>query len=171
MNYTGLGIHLKVRDIAVSREFYEGLLGLTPTRAAGTEAFRRTLPATLPPRSDDGLPGASDRWNCVTYEPSPTAPLEICDGHPAVLRPEVFLQPVVGPKVSAMLHAESLVPLVRDRGARPTFPTRVYPWGTVELVLEDPDGFVIVVIAPAADSEIEALGQLVRVDTYGHSAG
>lgn len=170
VNYTGLGIHLKVHDVAASRAFYEGVLGLVPTRAAGSDEFRKTLPATLPPRRDDGLPGSPDAWNSVTYQPSPSAPLEISDGHPAVERPEVYREPVSGPKVSAMLHAESLVPLVRDRGARPSYPVRVYPWGTVELLLKDPDGFVVVVIAHATETEVSAIRQLVLVETYGNAS-
>lgn len=170
MNYTGLGIHLKVDDIAASRAFYEDVLGLAPTRAAGSDVFRKSLPPSLPSGADDGLPGSPDSWNSVTYEPSPSAPLEIGDGHPAVERPDVYREPVRGPKVSAMLHAESLLPLVRDRDVRPSYPVRVYPWGTVELVLKDPDDFVIVVIARATEPEVSALRQILPVEVYGESS-
>ncbi len=84
MEYTGLGIHLKVSDIAKSRSFYEETLGLDPIRAAGTPEFRRSLPESLTSDPDDGLPGSPDTWNSVTYRPTPNAEWEIGDGHPAV---------------------------------------------------------------------------------------
>ena len=164
MRYTGLGVHLKVRDIAKSRSFYEGLLGLVPMRGSGDDAFRATLPQSLPSRADDGLPGAPDHWCSITYEPSPSAELEIADGHPAVTDDAVFAGVVDGPKVSAMLHAESLVPLLRDRGVVPSYPVRRYAWGTIELVLRDPDGFLVVVIAPASDDELTAIRKFVPVE-------
>lgn len=165
MNYTGLGIHLKVADIAKSRDFYEGVLGLAPARASGSDDFRSTLPSSLPSRVNDGLPGSPDQWNSVTYQPSESAQLEIGDGHPAVAL-QVFLEAVESPKISAMLHAESLLPLVREGGVRPSYPLCVYPWGTVELTLRDPDGFVIVVIAPATEAEVSALAELLPVVTF-----
>ena len=42
LQFTGLGVHLKVKDIKVSREFYESL-GFKPVFGYGDEAFRATL--------------------------------------------------------------------------------------------------------------------------------
>jgi catechol 2,3-dioxygenase-like lactoylglutathione lyase family enzyme len=163
VRYTGLGIHLKVSDITASRLFYEETLGLIPARGAGTAEFRRSLPDFLTSKHEDGLPGSPDAWNSVTYRPSAHAELEIGDGHPAVAS-DVFKQILDGPKVSAMLHVESLLPLVRDSGVQPTYPVRIYPWGSVEVVLRDPDGFVVVLIAPASDEEIAMLQAVVPVE-------
>lgn len=163
MRYTGLGIHLKVRNITESRSFYEDALGLDPIRGAGTPEFRRSLPVSLASKPGDGLPGSPDTWNSVTYQPTPNAELEIGDGHPAV-DSDVFKRGVEGPKVSAMLHVDSLVPLMRDRGVHPTYPVRVYPWGSVEVVLKDPDGFVVVLIAPASDDELATLRAILPVE-------
>ncbi len=41
--FSGIGIHLKVKDIKVSREFYEKL-GFTPIFGYGDDEFRATLP-------------------------------------------------------------------------------------------------------------------------------
>lgn len=168
MQYTGLGMHIKVRDVAASRSFYEDRLGLAPVFGYGDDEFRATLPTDIPSILNDGLPGAPERYRGVTYEPTPTSPLEIADGHIAVPRDErrsVYESAVDGPKVSAMLRAESLVPLIRDKGIVPSFPVRHYYWGTIELALKDPDGFVIIVIAPFSEAELSALGELIDVES------
>lgn len=170
VKYTGVGIHLKVSDIKASRSFYEEALGLVPARGSGTDDFRRSLPDFLATNRGDGLPGSPDAWNSVTYVPTAHGELEIADGHPAV-DTVVFKRSVDGPKVSAMLHVESLLPLVRDRRIQPTYPVRVYPWGSVEVVLKDPDGFVVVLIAPASKDEIAMLEAVVRVDDVRGAGG
>lgn len=168
MRYTGLGMHIKVREITASRAFYEDTLGMVPVFGYGDEEFRATLPSTIPSILDDGLPGAPERYRGVTYEPTATSPLEIADGHIAVPRderPAVYESAVDGPKVSAMLRAESLVPLLRDKHIVPTFPVRHYYWGTIELALKDPDGFVIIVIAPFSEAELAALREFTNVES------
>ena len=164
MNYNGCGVHIKVANIEVSREFYEGVLDLTPVFGYGDEAFRKTLPDTLPSVTGDGLPGAPERYRGVTYEPTPQSPLEIADGHIAVPDAAVFTTPMQGPKITAMLRAESLVPLIRDKGLRPKFPVRHYYWGTIEIAIKDPDGFVLIVIAPYSDTEMHELQSYVDVE-------
>jgi catechol 2,3-dioxygenase-like lactoylglutathione lyase family enzyme len=164
MRSTGLGIHIKVADISRSRQFYEGLLGFVPVFGYGNDEFRRTLPNTISADEDDGLPGAPERYCGVTYELTPHSPLEIADGHIAVPDPTVFSGRVPNPKVSAMLRVESLVPLVREKNVRPSFPIRHYYWRTIEMAIKDPDGFVLILIAPYSDVELDALREYVEVE-------
>lgn len=164
MRYTGLGVHIKVADIQASRAFYEALLEFVPVFGYGDEAFRKTLPEAIPSVLDDGLPGAPEKYHGVTYEPTPQSPLEIADGHIAVPDATVFSSPVPSPKISAMLKADSLVPLILGKGVRPTFPVRHYYWGTLELALKDPDGFVVIVIAPYAEEEFKMLQEAIPVE-------
>ena len=150
VSYAGLGIHLKVKDITVSRAFYEGL-GLVPVFGYGDDAFRATLP--------EGCGSAPERYHGVTYQLSDTSQLEIADGHIAV-RPEVFQESIPSPKVSAMVKVKSLVPIAEQLKAITTYPVKKYYWGTIEVVVKDPDGFVLVFIAPHSDEEYEALTQV-----------
>lgn len=165
MEFTGVGVHLKVQDIAASRRFYEQVIGMVPARASGSPEFRSTLPAGFAPH-DDGLPGSPDRWNSISYKPCPNTEIELSDSHPAVPDRSVFESEIETPKISAMLHVESLLPLIRDRGARPSYPVRTYPWGSVEAVLKDPDGFVVVVIARSTDTELQALREILDVEVF-----
>lgn len=162
---TGLGTHLKVRDIAASRKFYEGTLGFVPVFGYGDDEFRSTLPKEIPSALNDGLPGAPEKYRGVTYEPTPDAPFEIADGHIAVPDRQVFENDISSPKISAMVRVKSLLPLIGSLGVRPTFPVRHYYWGTVEAVVRDPDGFVLVIIAPHSDGEVEKLREFVEVET------
>ncbi len=162
---TGLGIHLKVRDINASRKFYEGTLGFVPVFGYGDDEFRASLPKGIPSALNDGLPGAPEKYRGVTYEPTPDAPFEIADGHIAVTDHSVFKDPISSPKISAMVRVKSLVPLIGQLGVRPSFPVRHYYWGTVEAVVRDPDGFVLVIIAPHSDGEVEKLREFVTVET------
>jgi len=164
MHYNGCGVHVKVSDIGNSRDFYEGVLDLIPVFGYGDDEFRKTLPEAIPSVTGDGLPGAPERYRGVTYEPTPQSPLEIADGHIAVPDPNVFKTPMPGPKITAMLRAESLIPIVRDKGVRPKFPVRHYYWGTIEIALKDPDGFVIIVIAPYSDAEMSELRKFIEVE-------
>ncbi len=140
MRYTGLGVHIKAADINASREFYEEMLEFVPVFGYGDATFRKTLPETIPSVVNDGLPGAPEKYRGVTYEPTPQSPLEIVDGHIAVADKTAFTTRVAGPKISAMLKADSLVPLIVGKRVRPSFPVRHYYWGTLELAIKDPDG-------------------------------
>ena len=162
--YSGAGIHIKVADITKSRAFYENVLGMIPVFGYGDDAFRKTLPDSIPSITKDGIPGAPERYCGVTYEPTPQSPIEIAAGHIAVPDRTVFSNPIKGPKISAMLRVNSLMPFIADKGVRPTFPVRHYYWGTVELALKDPDGFVIILIAPYSEAEVSALSKLVKVE-------
>src|SRR5688572_6638187 len=155
LNLKGLGIHLKVADISKSREFYESL-GFKPVFGYGDDEYRKTLP--------EGCPSAPERYHGVTYKIAEGVNLEVADGHIAVTKPEVFTEKITSPKVSAMVNVESLVPLFENSNVKVTFPVRHYYWGTIEAALRDPDGFVLVFIAPHSEEELAKLSKLVEVE-------
>lgn len=163
MQSDGLGIHLKVRDIQVSREFYERTLGLVPVFGYGDREFRLTLPESIASVTDDGLPGAPEQYSGVTYELTPQSPLEIADGHVAVPDADVFDRPVESAKVSAMVRVDSVAGLLA-RGLNPKFPIRSYYWGTIELAIKDPDGLVLIFIAPFSEAELAAVREHREVE-------
>ena len=156
---TGLGVHIKVRSIAESRRFYENFLELTPVFAYGDEKFLKTVPS--------GVPTAPERYSGITYEISGGAKIEIADGHIAVDKPEIFADRIESPKVSAMFNVSSLVPLlqkgIHKRKGKEDKGVMIYYWDTLELVVRDPDGWVIVLIAPKSQEEIEAVCKLAKV--------
>lgn len=151
----GIGVHLKVKNIEASRKFYEDVVGFEPIFAYGDDAFLATIP--------DGVATAPERYHGVTYEPIPNCPFEIADGHIAVTDPAVFATDVTTPKVSAMIRVDSLLPLF-DAGVRPRFPVRHYYWGTLELAMRDPDGWVLVFIAPYSEGELSKLNEMAEVE-------
>lgn len=150
----GLGVHLKVKDIAVSRRWYESL-GFVPVFGYGDDEFRATLP--------EGCPSVSERFRSVTYGIGASAKIEIADGHVAV-KDSVFAEKITSPKVSAMIEVDSLVSIIKQLGDQITFPVRTYYWGTIEAVVRDPDGFVLVFIAKRTDEEVAAVKELVEVE-------
>ena len=172
VKYNGVGIHIKVAKLAESRKFYEGMLDLVPVFGYGSPEFRKTLPATIPSVVNDGMPGAPERYCGLTYEPTPQSPIEIAEGHIAVKDKSVFREKIMSPKISAMMRIDSLLPLIRDKAIRPKFPIRHYYWGTLEMALRDPDGFVVVLIAPYTEAEFKELDKLVGVERISpNSAG
>jgi hypothetical protein len=63
-----------------------------------------------------------------------------------------------------MVKVTSLVPLFDNPNVTITFPVRKYYWGTIEAAFRDPDGFVLVFIAPYSDEELAAVKKLVEVE-------
>lgn len=138
IKYKSLGTHIKSANITESMEFYENL-GFKPAFAYGSETFLS--------RFHKSLTTAPEKYNGVTFEVG-TGKLEVADGHIAV-KPEVFKQKVASSKVSAMIGVDSvekLVKLARDHNINIAVPIRTFPWGTREVVIKDPDGFVLVFI-------------------------
>ena len=76
MKFTGYGVHLKVADLDASREFYEGLLGLKPSFAYGSDDFRASLP--------EGTASAPENYRGITYEVANGQVFEIAEDHIAV---------------------------------------------------------------------------------------
>ena len=155
LSFTGIGIHLKVKDIKASREFYEKL-GFAPVFGYGDEEFRQTLP--------EGCPSAPEKYHGVTYKLKDGAELEIADGHIAA-KSEVFGEQITSGKVSAMIRVESVVPVLEQCKDRIKYPVRKYYWGSIEVALRDPDGFVLVFIAPYSEAEFAAVSKLTDIET------
>jgi catechol 2,3-dioxygenase-like lactoylglutathione lyase family enzyme len=151
VEFSGFGAHIKVKDIVKSREFYEGL-GFVPVFGYGDDAFRATLP------KDCG--SAPEKYHGVTYNLSDTASLEIADGHIAV-KPETFSEDIPSAKVSGMVKVKSLLPIAEKLKAHIRYPAKKYYWGTIEVVVRDPDGFVLVFIAPHSDEEYASLTKML----------
>lgn len=155
LNFTGLGIHIKVKDIKKSREFYEAL-GFTPVFGYGNEDFRKSLP--------EGCGSAPEAYQGVTYKLADGAEFEIADGHVAV-KADDFAVEVGDAKITGMIRVESVVPVIEIYKDRIKFPVRHYYWGSLEVALRDPDGFVLVFIAPFSEEEKKRVSKLVEIET------
>lgn len=132
-----LGIHIKVSDIARSRAFYEAL---------GFQKVFEYGPGTSVPENYSG----------TTYGVGDTALLEIADGHVGIEDKSVFQQPITGPKTSLMVNVDSLIPVLlaaRSNNVPHSGKTTWYHWNTLETVIRDPDGLVLVFIAPYSAEE------------------
>ena len=152
---TILGTHIKVADIRKSREFYESL-GFEPVFGYGDDEFRESLP--------EGVGSAPERYKGISYKIGENAELEIAEGHIAVPDSRVFQEPILSPKISAMVKVESLVPLFSNPLVKITFPVRHYYWGTIEAAFRDPDGFVLVFIAPHSSEEFDNINEFTTVE-------
>jgi catechol 2,3-dioxygenase-like lactoylglutathione lyase family enzyme len=155
-NLVSLGTHLKVADVEKSREFYEGF-GFKPVFGYGDDEFRANLEKL-------GVSTAPEKYRGVVYEIGDAKiPFEIADGHIAVKDKACFKEVIKSPKVSAMVKVKSLIPIL-EKGVELSFPIRKYYWGSIELALRDPDGFVLVFIAPYSEEEMRAVGKFVEVE-------
>lgn len=138
ISYQQLGLHLKVSNIYKSYDFYNKL-GMIEVFAYGNEKFLSTV--------RPNIPSAKEKYNGVRFDIG-NGVIEIADGHVAV-KPEVFKRKISSSKVSAMMYVSS-VSAIQDLCEKYDFPVAVpirdYYWGTRELVLKDPDGFVLVFI-------------------------
>jgi catechol 2,3-dioxygenase-like lactoylglutathione lyase family enzyme len=158
----GLGIHIKVANIEASRAFYESL-GFKPVFAYGDDAFRATLPKDLG--------SAPERYRGMTFKIGENAELEIAEGHRGLhdkYKPgedqDAFNEPITSPKVSAMVRVQSLVPLFSNRQVELHVPVRHYYWQSIEAAFRDPDGFVLVFIAPYSDEEFRAVSEYTTIE-------
>jgi catechol-2,3-dioxygenase len=132
-----LGIHIKVSDIARSRAFYEAL---------GFQKVFEYGPGT----------SVTEAYSGTTYGVGDSALLEIADGHVGIEDKGVFKQPITSPKTSLMVNVDSLVPVLtaaRSHGIAHSGKTTWYHWNTLETIIRDPDGCVLVFIAPYSEEE------------------
>jgi catechol 2,3-dioxygenase-like lactoylglutathione lyase family enzyme len=153
---TGFGTHIKVADIEKSREFYESL-GFKPVFAYGDEKWRANFP---------DIPSAAESYRGLTFAIGENAKLEIAEGHIGIKHQDVFKTRIENEKVSAMVNVKSLVPLFTPPSGKidVRFPVRHYYWGTIEAAFRDPDGFVLVFIAPYSEEEFNSLSQLTKIE-------
>lgn len=153
MKPTNIGIHIKVKDIHKSKEFYDSL-GLKAVFAMGTEEYRATL---------SNVESVPEKYNGLIYDIN-GAKLEIADGHVGVKNQGVFRDEIPTEKISAMINVESLVPIFSNDLVDLVFPIRTYYWGTIEVAFRDPDGFVVVLIAQATEQEVKAVKELTNIE-------
>ena len=129
-----MGVHIKCKSIENSLAFYSKL-GFNPVFAYGSDEFTKQLTC----------PSAKENYCGVTFEIGGGL-FEIADGHVAV-KPEVFLKTIESSKVSAMFDITSVDELVsycEKESIDIIVPVKIYPWGTKEVVLKDPDGLILV---------------------------
>lgn len=134
---TQFGIHIKVRNIYKSLKFYRAFR-LKPHFVYGDEAFRAKF---------RGIQTAPEDYRGVIFNMN-GALFEIADGHIAV-KHKIFRGQVKNSKISAMLHTKSVntvVKICKKNGFEIAVNPRVFPWGTKEVAVRDPDGFILVFI-------------------------
>lgn len=139
MSINSIGVHIKVKDFAASKAFYEAL--------QFTKVFEYGPDMEV-----------KESYRGATFQHG-TAKIEIADGHRAV-KPDVFKNTVGSSKISLMISVDSLVDIIKIcKKAKISLAVepRHYYWGTVELVIKDPDGVVLVFIAPYSRDEAEKI--------------
>lgn len=154
LNIKGLGVHIKTADFDKSRKFYESL-GFKAVFGFGNEEFRSSLA--------EGVASAPEKYRGLIFQIREGITLEIGEGHIAI-KPEVFKESIASPKVSAMVHVDSLEPLFTNPDIKITYPVRHYYWGNIEAALRDPDGFVVIFITPYSEEELEIVKKYVEVE-------
>ena len=156
MEITGFGAHIKVSNIKKSREFYESL-GFKAVFGYGDEEWKASLPKDIP--------SAPEKYRGIVFAIGDNAKLEIADGHVGVKHQDIFKKTIENEKISAMVNVKSLLPLFSNEHIRLSFPVRHYYWGTLEAAFRDPDGFVLVFIAPYSEKEEEQIKQFTNIET------
>lgn len=135
MNLTKFGIHIKVKNFDKSLHFYSSF-GFKPIFAYGPKSFVGNF-------AEIGT--APEKYRGVTFAIG-DALFEIGEDHIAI-KPEVFKEEIKSSKVSAMIDVDSVAE-VRSICEKNNFEIAKnevdYPWGTRELVVRDPDGFILV---------------------------
>jgi uncharacterized glyoxalase superfamily protein PhnB len=85
--------------------------------------------------------------------------LEIADGHRAV-KAATFKEHINSSKISLMIKVDSLetiLGLCQNNHIEIAVSPRHYYWGTLEMVVKDPDGTVLVFVAPYTSKSAKAL--------------
>jgi uncharacterized glyoxalase superfamily protein PhnB len=137
-----LGIHIKVKNFNVSKNFYLAL-GFRPIFEYGPdlEFTDRTAP---------------EKYRGITFAtPNGDALLEVADGHIAV-KQDVFEEAVHSSKISVMIQVNSIhdvLTIVKENSIEVVKDPICYHWGTTEVVLKDPDGVILVFISPSTEED------------------
>jgi len=164
MEITGLGINIKVKDIQKSRKFYESL-GFIPIFAYGPKQFLDTLSANTPhAESSDATIGVHYALYGDKEKKFVIAELELVAKHIVLKHAEVVKEEIFSPKISAMVHVRSVVPLFSNPQVKINFPVRHYYWGSIEVALRDPDGFVVVFITPYSQEEFDTVSKFTTIE-------
>lgn len=131
----GIGTHIKVKDFQKSLNFYKSL-GFEKVFEYGPDKE------------------VKEDYNGTVFEHG-GCKLEIADGHRAV-KPQVFSETINSSKISLMINVDSVFEIV-EKCTQNNIPLAVEPrhyyWGTIEVVVKDPDGVVLVFVAPYSEQE------------------
>ena len=130
-----IGTHIKVNNFKKSLKFYS-CLGFTKVFEYGPDK------------------SVKEDYNGAVFEQN-GCKLEIADGHRAV-KPQVFKEKVQSSKISLMFAVDTLseiIKLCKKYKIEIAVKPRHYYWGTLELVIKDPDGLVLVFVAPYSIDE------------------
>ena len=128
---------MKVKSVNRSFKFYKSF-GFNEIFAYGRPEFLSQL---------DNIPTAREKYNGVVFGIGDSL-FVIADGHLAV-KPKVFKEMIFSSKISAMLYVSSVKnveKVCKKFKYKIASSIRDYPWGTKEIVIKDPDGFVLVFI-------------------------
>lgn len=139
MEIKSFGIHLKVKDINKSFAFYS-TFNLKPIFTYGRQYWLDMILKKYPT-----LAHADEKYEGITFEIN-NALFEIANGHVAV-KDSVFQEDITSSKVSAMLDVDSvdeIVQICKKNNYEIAVEPKNFPWGTREVVVRDPDGFILV---------------------------
>ena len=152
-NITGFGTHLKVKDVVNSHKFYESL-GFKAVFVYGDEEFRQSF--------GGNVASAPEKYRGITYQIGENTRFEIGEDHIAIKDKNIFSKDIHTAKISAMITVDSLLPLLSNELVEINFPIRKYYWGTLEVVIRDPDGFVLVFIG--SQSEYDEIKKIREIE-------
>lgn len=125
-----IGVHIKTANFEKSKQFYTAL-GFNQVFAYGPEQ------------------AVKEAYNGATFQQG-ECKLEIAEGHRAV-KPTVFKEKITSSKISLMINVDSLEDIIsrcQKNNIEIAVGVRHYYWNTLELVVKDPDGVVLVFIQP-----------------------
>lgn len=135
-----IGIHIKVKDFKRSTTFYYAL---------GFEKIFEYGPNKK----------VEEDYNGAVFD-SGSGKIEIAEGHRAV-KYSVFKESVKSSKMSLMISVSDISDIIfkaKKAKIRLAVGPRHYYWGTLEVVLKDPDGAVLVFISPYSEKLAKKIG-------------
>lgn len=150
MTINSIGTHIKVADFAKSKKFYESL--------GFTKVFQYGPNVPFKKDNQGNVISVPEHYNGITFQQG-GCKLEIGENHVAV-KPKVFQERVTSSKVSLMIYVDSIAILInqcKKAGIPLEVGPRHYYWGTLEAVVKDPDGLVLVFIAPYSEKEAKTI--------------
>lgn len=130
-----IGVHIKVKNFTKSKQFYENL------------GFKKVF--EYGPNKK-----VKENYNGIVFEHG-GCKLEIADGHIAV-KPDVFKHKIKDSKISLMVYVDSVYKIMqrcKKHNIELAVEPRHYYWGTIEIVVKDPDGTVLVFICEYSKKE------------------
>lgn len=139
-----IGVHIKAANFTKSIAFYEAL--------GFSKIFEYGPGKNFVKDAAGNLISAKEDYFGVTFQHGDSK-LEIADGHRAV-KPGVFKETISSSKISLTVQVDDLEDILK-RCKKNNIPLAVGPrhyyWGTIEIVIKDPDGTVLVFIVPYSE--------------------